>query len=358
MVKNRGISRTVVIAVAVIAVVLVAGGVLAYLLTAPGVQQPAPKRIKETLVIGTTDSVQTTLDPAEAYDYLGVNIIQNIGEGLFAYEPGTANIVNRLAVSYTISQDRKTWEIKIRTDAKFQDGSPLTAQDVVWSWERTIKLNQDPAFLIADLIERAEAVDQSTIRVHLKEPFEETYVKALLSTWVSFPVNPKTSPMEVVKPPKTLDMIGPYMLQEWRPGEYIVLKANPNYYGEKPKTPTVIIRFYKDPQSLRRGREGRDRRGLQDAQPRRREGPAQQPEAPGHGRSRDRADKVHGLQREQGALQQQAGKAGDSLSCGQERDRQHSLHGQVRPAALLHGPDRVPGTQGLLQGDLRRQAQR
>jgi peptide/nickel transport system substrate-binding protein len=57
--------------------------------------------------------------------------------------------------------------------------------------------------------------------------------------------------MEVVKPPKTLDMIGPYKLQEWRPGEHIVLVANPNYYGEKPKTPTVIIRFYKDPQSLR-----------------------------------------------------------------------------------------------------------
>lgn len=251
MSRKRGISRTLVIAIAVIAVVLVAGGVLAYLLTAPGMQQPAPKRIKDTLVIGTTDSVQTTLDPAEAYDYLGVNIIQNLGEGLFAYEPGTANIVNRLAVSYTVSQDRKTWEIKIRTDAKFQDGSPLTAQDVVWSWERTIKLNQDPAFLIADLIEHAEAVDRSTIRVHLKEPFEETYVKALLSTWVAFPVNPKTSPMEVVKPPKTLDMIGPYVLQEWRPGEYMVLKANPNYYGEKPKTPTVIIRFYKDPQSLR-----------------------------------------------------------------------------------------------------------
>jgi peptide/nickel transport system substrate-binding protein len=251
MAKNRAISRTAALAILVVAVLLVVGGITAYYMTAAGPQAPTVKRIKETLIIGTTDSVQTTLDPAEAYDYLGVNIIQNMGEGLFAYEPSTTRIVNRLAESYTISSDRKVWEIKIRTDAKFQDGSPLTAQDVVWSWERTIKLNQDPAFLIADLIEKAEAVDRNTVRVHLKEPFEETYVKALLSTWVAFPVNPKTSPMEVVKPPKTLDMIGPYKLQEWRPGEHIVLVANPNYYGEKPKTPTVIIRFYKDPQSLR-----------------------------------------------------------------------------------------------------------
>lgn len=221
-------------------------------LTTPSITSPPTKpKYKETIIIGTTDSIQTTLDPAEAYDYLGVNIIQNMGEGLFAYEPGTAKLVNKLAVSYTISPDRKVWDIKIRSDAKFQDCSPMTAYDVVWSWNRTITLNQDPAFLIGDLIDRAEALDNYTIRVYLKQPFEETYVKALLSTWVAFPVNPRTSPMEVVKPPKTLDMIGPYKLEDWKPGEYVLLTTNPCYYGDKPKTSKILIKFYKDPQSLR-----------------------------------------------------------------------------------------------------------
>jgi len=234
-----------ILAVAVLAVII--AGAVAYLL-----MPKAPTiKAKDVLVIGTTDSIQTTLDPAEAYDYLGVNIIQNMGEGLFAYEPGTARLINKLAVSYTISADRRVWEIKIRRDAKFQDGTPLTAQAVVWSWNRTITLNQDPAFLIADLIEKAEAVSDDTIRVYLKQPFEETYVKSLLATWVAFPVNPKTSPMEVVKPPNTLDMIGPYKLGAWKPGEYIELVANPNYYGDPPKTPRIIIKFYKDAQSLR-----------------------------------------------------------------------------------------------------------
>ena len=212
---------------------------------------PKAPKVKNVIVIGTTDSVQTTLDPCEAYDYLGVNIIQNMGEGLFAYEPGSSKIVNKLAVSYTVSPDRKVWDIKIRKDAKFQDGTPLTAQAVVWSWNRTIKLNQDPAFLIGDLIEKAEAISDDTVRVYLKQPFEETYVKSLLATWVAFPVNPKTTPMDVVKPPNTVDMIGPYKLASWKPGEYIELVANPNYYGDKPKTERVIIRFYKDAQSLR-----------------------------------------------------------------------------------------------------------
>ncbi|MGC9147296.1 MAG: ABC transporter substrate-binding protein [Infirmifilum sp.] len=243
MAKPGSKKTTLAVAVALIAVVAV---IAAYFLLAP----KAP-RVKNVIVIGTTDNVQTTLDPCEAYDYLGVNIIQNMGEGLFAYEPGTAKLVNKLAVSYTVSPDRKVWDIKIRTDAKFQDGTPLTAQAVVWSWERTIKLNQDPAFLIGDLIEKAEAISSDTVRVYLKQPFEETYVKSLLATWVAFPVNPKTTPMDVVKPPNTVDMIGPYKLASWKPGEYIELVANPNYYGEKPKTERVIIRFYKDAQSLR-----------------------------------------------------------------------------------------------------------
>jgi peptide/nickel transport system substrate-binding protein len=94
MVKNRAISKTATLAILVVAVLLVVGGIAAYYMTAAGPQPPTVKRIKETLIIGTTDSVQTTLDPAEAYDYLGVNIIQNLGEGLFAYEPSTTRIVN------------------------------------------------------------------------------------------------------------------------------------------------------------------------------------------------------------------------------------------------------------------------
>ncbi|MEM4811088.1 MAG: hypothetical protein QXS92_04175 [Thermofilum sp.] len=91
------------------AVIVIAAIAIAALLLVGQVSRPgAPKvRVKDVLVIGTTVSIQTTLDPAEAYDYLGVNIIQNLGEGLFSYEPGTAKLVNALAVSYTVSPDRR-----------------------------------------------------------------------------------------------------------------------------------------------------------------------------------------------------------------------------------------------------------
>jgi peptide/nickel transport system substrate-binding protein len=105
--KIRAVSKTVIIVAVVI--IIVAAGVGLYLyLTAPA--PPPPPQIKETLIVGTTDSVQTTLDPAEAYDYFGVNIIQNIGTGLFEYEPGTAMLRNVLAKSYSITDGGKSMD--------------------------------------------------------------------------------------------------------------------------------------------------------------------------------------------------------------------------------------------------------
>jgi peptide/nickel transport system substrate-binding protein len=245
--KIRAVSKTVIIVAVVI--IIVAAGVGLYLyLTAPA--PPPPPKIKETLIVGTTDSVQTTLDPAEAYDYFGVNIIQNIGTGLFEYEPGTAMLRNVLAKSYSITDGGKVWIINLVENAKFRDGSEFDANAMAFSLNRTIKLNQDPAFLIGDLIDKIEVTGKYQIKLTLKQPFGEEYTKALLSTWVAYAVNPKTSPMEVVKPPNTLDMIGPYYVSKWEIGQFIELTANPNWFGEKPKTQKIVIKFYKDADSL------------------------------------------------------------------------------------------------------------
>ncbi|MFZ8855059.1 MAG: hypothetical protein ACO2OQ_02710, partial [Thermofilaceae archaeon] len=68
-------SSKVLIAAAVAIVVVAA--IAAFLLSRQA--GPAAPKAKDVLIIGTTDSIQTTLDPCEAYDYLGVNIIENMG---------------------------------------------------------------------------------------------------------------------------------------------------------------------------------------------------------------------------------------------------------------------------------------
>jgi peptide/nickel transport system substrate-binding protein len=245
--KRSTISRAAVIGLAIL--IIAAAGLAGYFLTIPTV------KVKDSLLVGTTDSVQTTLDPAEAYDYFGVNMIQNIGEGLFTYEPGTGKLVNQLATGYTISDGGKTWTVNLRTDAKFQDGSAFNAEAMKFSLDRTIKMNLDPAFLIGDIIDRVEVTGSHQIKITLKNNFGEEYVKALLSTWVAYAVNPKSTPCcdperDLFKPPRVADTIDPYRVSRWEPGQFIELSANTNYYGPKPKTPKVIIKFFKDPDSL------------------------------------------------------------------------------------------------------------
>jgi len=82
--KNPKTKVLIAAAVAAIAVIAIAAYIISWRAKAP----PAAPKIKEVLIIGTTDSVQSTLDPCEAYDYLGVNIIQNMGGGPLQVQAG------------------------------------------------------------------------------------------------------------------------------------------------------------------------------------------------------------------------------------------------------------------------------
>src|SRR5579884_298375 len=100
--KHKAVSGAVVAVVVVIIVIAAAAAI--YFATSG--QKPTTAT-KDTIVVGTTDSVQTTIDPADAYDYFGINVIQNIGDGLVDYAPGTTNIVPALATGGTVSQTRR-----------------------------------------------------------------------------------------------------------------------------------------------------------------------------------------------------------------------------------------------------------
>src|SRR5271157_2898246 len=74
---------------------------------------------KDTIVVGTTDSVQTTIDPADAYDYFGINLIENLGAPLVDYQPGSTHIIPALATDWTVSSDGLTWTFNLRHGVMF-----------------------------------------------------------------------------------------------------------------------------------------------------------------------------------------------------------------------------------------------
>jgi peptide/nickel transport system substrate-binding protein len=202
---------------------------------------------KDVIVVGTTDKIRT-LDPANCYDYFSSNILQNVLAGPVDYEIGTANIKPWLFESWDVSDGGLVYTFHIRKDAFFEDGTQIDAEVFKFSWDRVMRLNGDPAFLLTDVVDKVEVADKFTLKVTLKNRFS-AFVSVLGYT-VAFPVNPKVVPEDAFyefEPSAS----GPYKITEWIRDVRIVLEENPKYFGPKPKTPKIIIQFYENSQQLR-----------------------------------------------------------------------------------------------------------
>jgi peptide/nickel transport system substrate-binding protein len=126
-----------VVAVILIIVIVIASVVGYYLATPSG-------PLKETLVMGTTDSVESCLDPARAYDFFGFEIIQSLGSPLVEYKPGATgaatDIQPALATSWESSSDGLKWTFNLRQGVLYDDGSEFTADSVKYTFDRGVQI--------------------------------------------------------------------------------------------------------------------------------------------------------------------------------------------------------------------------
>jgi len=211
-------------------------------------QQMVTAVAKETIVIGTTDRL-VTLDPANAYDYLSCNVIENVFEGLYRYKPGTTELEPALAEDFPIITDNGyTWYIKIREGVKFHDGSELNATVVSWSLNRSMELGGDPAFLLTDIINYTRAINETTLMIRLK--VNTSILLSILAFTVSYPVSMESFPAD-----KFSDVAigcGPFKVVEWVKDVHIILERFDDYWDQShfPKMKRVIIKFYKTSEDL------------------------------------------------------------------------------------------------------------
>jgi peptide/nickel transport system substrate-binding protein len=209
-------------------------------------EQPVQPEVK-AITIGVTDKI-TELDPANAYDFYTWEVLNNIMGGLMRYKPGTTELEPYLAESYEVQQDGKVYIFHLRKDLKFADGTPCTAQDVVRSVKRVMKIAGDPSWLVTDFVENVEAVDDYTVKFTLKKPI--SYFLALVATPPYFPVHPNYKADEI-DPDQTAGGVGPYKIVKWVRDQELILETNPYFFGEKPKTERIVVRFYSDATTLR-----------------------------------------------------------------------------------------------------------
>ncbi|MEM2929260.1 MAG: ABC transporter substrate-binding protein [Thermoproteota archaeon] len=256
----------------IVIVVIVAAAIAGYYLLQPPKEKEEEKPPEEEslLIMGTTDSVESCLDPARAYDFFGWEIIQSLGSGLVEYRPGATgaaeDIVPALATSWSVSEDGKVWTFNLRQGVNFEDGTEFNATHVKYTFDRGIGIaDEDGPFVgigYGDIIENVTVVSKYVVKFYLKIPFSAFL--SLLACQASYIVDPKYAPFDAVVEYKEGDPrgshpmgLGPYVLTKWErvagKDTEMRLEANPNYWnatGGYPKTKTIIIKFYADSAGL------------------------------------------------------------------------------------------------------------
>src|SRR5256885_6045576 len=158
--------------------------------TAAPSASPSPGGAASTLVWYADVSDLISLDPAVAYEFSGVLLAHNAYETLVKFEGADLSTIKpSLAQSWDIKDSGASWDItfKLKSGVKFASGNALTADDVVYSFQRVIKLNKSPAFLFTDIAqikaESVKATDPSTVVVSLpKTASAQAFVSVLTFT--------------------------------------------------------------------------------------------------------------------------------------------------------------------------------
>lgn len=203
------------------------------------------------LVSSTIGEGPKTFNPFNTKDATSATMAEVMFDGLVSSKPDTGEVVPKLAKSFKISPDGKTYTFQLRHGIKWSDGKPITADDVVFTWNKIIlaglgNTSTRDSILIDNQLPKVEKIDDYTVKFITIKPFAP-FLRIL-----SAPIAPKHVFEPVIKkgekyfesfwstttPPKDFVISGAFKLKEYVPAQRIVFERNPNYYeinlkGEK-----------------------------------------------------------------------------------------------------------------------------
>lgn len=220
----------------------------------------------DTIVIGVASDWKT-LDPARAYEVFGNFYFYATYENLYMLEGSDLTPKPALAKEYTVDEAGLVYTFTLDEGRKFSSGNDVTADDVVFSFNRTKNL-KDNAAALTEGVEKVEAKDEKTVVFTLKAQ-DASFLSKL--TGNSFAVLDSNVVKEMggtdAEDASTIDQAtnflngasagsGPYVLKKWTANTEMVLEKNPYYTGTV-NASRIIIKEMPDPntqiQALERG---------------------------------------------------------------------------------------------------------
>ncbi|WP_129729598.1 peptide ABC transporter substrate-binding protein [Ectobacillus funiculus] len=189
-----------------------------------------------------------SMDTVKATDQVSFIVMNNVMEGLYRLDkdqkptPGVAE-------SYTKSENGKKYTFKLRKDAKWSNGDPVTANDFVFAWKRAVNpaTAAEYAYIMFDIKNAkainegkapvdslgVKAVDEHTFEVELENPIP--YFLELTSFATFYPQNEKFIKQQgeqFGKKAETIVYNGPFVLTDWKTEQGWTYKKNVNYWDK------------------------------------------------------------------------------------------------------------------------------
>lgn len=175
------------------------------------------------------------IDPAIGHDG-AISVSQkHLYDTLYRHIGANSELVPWLATGHEVSEDATVWTFTLDPAATFKDGSPVTADAVVYSTQRLIELNQGVAWMFAGILDPANvaAVDDTTVQFTLNQPFAP-FLHAV--TWI-FVLNPAEVEANIVDDDFGQAWLvsnaagsGPFTIARWEPGNLYEFTADPDYW--------------------------------------------------------------------------------------------------------------------------------
>ena len=196
---------------------------------------PSPSEEPKILRVRLYGDIQN-LDPAFQISENDTVVANAVMDGLVRYCPNSYELCNELAEEIEQSEDGLQIRFKLREGVMWQNGyGELTTEDVKYSYERFIDPDLDAAY--ADdwaTLDHVEIIDEYNGIIHLKEPFAPLWSSTLpvgsgtilCKKWVE-DIGMEAFATHIIG-------TGPYMFDQWKPQQMVILKKNPDYWKEEP----------------------------------------------------------------------------------------------------------------------------
>jgi peptide/nickel transport system substrate-binding protein len=233
---------------------LVAALALAWPLVMSGAGGPRTALAADPLVlrVGTTQDLDS-LNPYNTALVVGYEAFQLTYDALVSFGSNLEPVPG-FADTWQRSADGHSWTFHIRDGMKWSDGQPATSADACYSWQLDIDAIKagtnvglgyiDPGVSDAG-VTKAECPDASTMILTSDDPSDrilQTYVP-ILPKHIFSKVDYKAMADQKFDAP--LVGTGPYQVTEWKTGQSITFKRNPNYWGKQGAAETIVIQIFK-----------------------------------------------------------------------------------------------------------------